>query len=260
MSARHAQEVGARTAELLARAAHVRSALEGAGSGVPAGTRADVERLLDAVAERLELGVDHTVVALVGGTGSGKSSLFNALAGLALADVGVRRPTTSEVTACVWAHDAGALLDWLAVPVTRRFERESALDGESQADLRGLVLLDLPDHDSVEPEHRRVVDRVLPHADLVLVVVDPQKYADDALHTGYLRHLHGHETSMLVVLNQLDTVPEGARDAVLEDVGRLLREDGLAHVRLLGLSAATGSGVAELRRALADAVAAHGLA
>lgn len=260
MSARHAQQPGARTTQLLARTEQVRSALERAGTALPEDVRAEVEAMLDGVAARLELGVDHTVVALVGGTGSGKSSLFNALAGLDLADVGVRRPTTSQVTACVWAHDAAALLDWLEVPVTRRFERESALDGESQADLRGLVLLDLPDHDSVEPEHRAVVDRVLPHADLVLVVVDPQKYADDALHTGYLRHLHGHEASMLVVLNQLDTVPESARDAVLEDVGRLLHEDGLAHVAVRGASAATGDGVAGLRGALAEAVGAHGLA
>ena len=49
----------------------------------------------------------------------------------------------------------GALLDWLGVDPERRIERESALDGESQAPLRGLVLLDLPDHDSIEPDTGR---------------------------------------------------------------------------------------------------------
>jgi len=212
------------------------------------------------VRERLALGVDHTVVALVGGTGSGKSSLFNAVSGLRFADVGVRRPTTSQITACVWGSDAGALLDWLGVDSERRIERESALDGESQVALRGLVLLDLPDHDSIEPEHRAVVDRLLPQADLLVWVVDPQKYADDALHTGYLQRLVGHEASMLVVMNQVDTVPADVREELLRDVGRLLVADGLTGVPVRAVSAQTGAGVAELRESLADAVAARSLA
>ena len=61
--------------------------------------------------ERLGHGVEHTVVALAGATGSGKSSLFNALAGADLSTVGVRRPTTSVTSACAWGEDASALLD-----------------------------------------------------------------------------------------------------------------------------------------------------
>ncbi|ROS27997.1 GTPase [Cellulomonas sp. PhB150] len=212
------------------------------------------------VRERLALGVDHTVVALVGGTGSGKSSLFNAVSGLKFADVGVRRPTTSQITACVWGSDASALLGWLGVDPERRIERESALDGESQVALRGLVLLDLPDHDSIEPEHREVVDRLLPQADLLVWVVDPQKYADDALHTGYLQRLVGHEASMLVVMNQVDTVPPDVRDELLTDVGRLLVADGLTGVPVRAVSAHTGAGITELRESLAASVAGRSLA
>jgi GTPase Era involved in 16S rRNA processing len=235
-------------------------ALARGGDRIPPSTAEAVERVLAGVRDRLALGVDHTVVALVGGTGSGKSSLFNALSGLQFADVGVRRPTTSQVTACVWAHDATALLDWLGVSRDRRIERESALDGESQADLRGLVLLDLPDHDSIEPDHRAVVDRLLPLVDLLVWVVDPQKYADDALHTGYLRHLVGHEAAMLVVLNQIDTVPVDAQAGLLRDVARLLEEDGLTSVGVHSLSARTGDGIPVLRGVLARAVAGHGIA
>jgi hypothetical protein len=51
----------------------------------------------------------------------------------------------------VWGRTgAGPLLDWLGVPPNRRFTRESALDGDDEAGLRGLVLLDLPDFDSIE--------------------------------------------------------------------------------------------------------------
>ena len=111
--------------------------------------RADLDRVL----ERLDLGVDHAVVALVGGTGSGKSSMFNALTTLAFADVGVIRPTTSEAAACVWGPPADALLTFLQVTRERRIQRESALTGADEADLRGLVLLDLPDHDSIATGH-----------------------------------------------------------------------------------------------------------
>ena len=245
---------GPRTAALLARVEQLDAALRRAGDRLAPDVVADTTSLLTSVRERLELGVDHTVVALVGGTGSGKSTMFNTLTGLEFADVGVRRPTTSRVTACLWAHDATALLDWLDVASDRRIERETALDGESQADLRGLVLLDLPDHDSVEPEHRAVVDRLVPMVDLLVWVVDPQKYADDALHTGYLRHLVGHEGAMLVLLNQMDTVPPARRGEILGDVARLLREDGLTDVRTLGVSARTGEGMLEVRGVLAGLV------
>ena len=48
--------------------------------------------------------------------GSGKSSTFNALTGLDLSSVGVRRPTTSWATACVWGQEgAEELLEWLGI-------------------------------------------------------------------------------------------------------------------------------------------------
>ncbi|TWH34138.1 GTP-binding protein EngB required for normal cell division [Isoptericola variabilis J7] len=182
-------------------------------------------------------------MALAGGTGSGKSSLFNRLTRLSFADVGVKRPTTARVTACSWSAGADALLDWIGVDRERRIVQSGELDGSVHGDLSGLVLLDLPDHDSVEPAHREVVDRVLPMVDLLVWVVDPQKYADDALHSGYLREQVGSESSMVVVLNQVDTVPAGQRENLEEDLARLLRDDGLEGVWVQGVSARTGEGV-----------------
>ncbi|MFF4622960.1 YfjP family GTPase [Nonomuraea jabiensis] len=205
-----------------------------------------------AVAERAgvrrTLSIDHTVAALAGATGSGKSSLYNALAGADLAAVGVVRPTTSAAQAALWdGEGSGPLLDWLDIP-----QRHPAT---SASDLSGLVLLDLPDHDSIQVSHRLEVDRLVELVDLLVWVVDPQKYADAALHDRYLRRLAAHRGVMLVVLNQVDRLPESAVDRCLRDLRRLLDEDGLAGVPVLPVSARTGAGLAELRALLNDRVA-----
>jgi GTP-binding protein EngB required for normal cell division len=207
---------------------------------------------------RLRLSGDHTVVALAGATGSGKSSTFNAVTGLDLAATGVRRPTTSWTMACVWgAEGADELLGWLGVPQRHRVMRDSMLDepgGEHSLD--GLVLLDLPDHDSTEVAHHVEVDRLVKMADLLVWVLDPQKYADAAIHDRYLRPLAGHRDIMLVVLNHIDEVPPGRRAAMIGDLERLLATDGLQTVPVIPTSARTGEGIAELKRAIAGEVSA----
>ena len=92
-------------------------ALAAGGEQLDAATVASARQIIAKVGERSALAGDHTVIALAGATGSGKSSLFNALAGRDLAEIGARRPTTSIPAAAVWgAQSAGELLDWLGVP------------------------------------------------------------------------------------------------------------------------------------------------
>ncbi|MEZ5383391.1 MAG: GTPase [Microthrixaceae bacterium] len=208
---------------------------------------------LEGARARLGHGSTHTVVALAGATGSGKSSLFNALLGDDLAPVGVRRPTTSHARAAVVGGGAESLLDWLEIP--RRHHVEPTQTTDDAADLTGLVLVDLPDHDSTEAAHRAEVDRLVKVVDAFIWVVDPQKYADAALHEGYLRRFAGHSAVTLVVLNQVDLLAPADRSATQEHLGRLLGEDGLIGARVLALSARTGDGVAQLRQELAARVA-----
>ena len=213
--------------------------------------------LVERAGSRLALSRDHTVVALAGSTGSGKSSLFNALARLKLSPVGVRRPTTGMAHACVWGplEPANRLLDWVGVLPRQRFVRESALDGDDEAALHGLVLLDLPDFDSVERSHRLEVDRLLGLVDQVVWVVDPQKYGDRILHNAYLKQFKQHSDITIVVLNQADRLSPADTDIVLTDLKKLLDEDGLAGVPAMATSAKQPGMLNELREALEKTVA-----
>ncbi len=218
---------------------------------------ADAEDVLARAGDRMRLSARHTVVALAGGTGSGKSSLFNRLAGAELSAVGVTRPVTSQAHACVWDEQgSGALLDWLGVPARHRYSRASALDGGEQ-DLAGLVLLDLPDHDSVMSHASDLADRFVSLADVLVWVLDPQKYADAAVHDRFLVPLASHSGVLVVVLNQADLLDGGQLDDCVADLRRLLDAEGLHDVPVMVTSAVTGYGLAELRALLADGVAAR---
>ncbi|MFD5901511.1 GTPase [Streptomyces microflavus] len=216
-------------------------------------TLAEAGRVLDEAAARQRLSSRHTVVAIAGATGSGKSTLFNALSGAQISDTGLRRPTTSQPIACSWTDGAAGLLDRLAIPGRLRRRPHPGPAAFDEA-LQGLVLVDLPDHDSAATAHRDQVDRVLALVDAVIWVVDPEKYADAALHERYLRPLAGHAEVTFVVLNQIDRLPGEAADLVLDDLRRLLDEDGMAlgehgepGATVMSLSALTGDGVPELR-------------
>lgn len=200
--------------------------------------------------ERGGLSAEHTVVALAGATGSGKSSVLNAVAGTAIAQPGVRRPTTSHAMAAVWGAGADPLLDWLEVG--RRHEMEHQTPA---GDATGLVLLDLPDHDSVVTEHRMRAERLVQRADLLVWVVDPQKYADAALHEGFLRPLAGRAEVVVVVLNQADRLTSDETTSMLTDLERIVAEDGLKGARVLAVSAKTGQGIDQLRDLLRVAAA-----
>ncbi|GAA1340958.1 GTPase [Arthrobacter roseus] len=213
--------------------------------------------VLERASGRRSLSSEHTVVGFFGATGSGKSSLFNAVTGQTLASVAARRPTTSEPLAAVWgAENSEPLLDWLEVPHRHVMPSDDAPENRSSKNAPGgIILLDLPDFDSTALQHRDVVERLAGQVDVLVWVLDPQKYADAALHHDFLRPLASHGAVTLVVLNQIDKLAEKEVKPVVASLRGILADDGLKKVTIRTTSATTGDGVSELRdaiRAFAD--------
>lgn len=184
-----------------------------------------------AVRTRLAYPDDILVVALAGGTGSGKSSLFNALNEEDLVDVGGIRPTTNRPAASSPpSGHVDAYLERLGIEERHRSDHD------------GLCLIDLPDHDSVETAHRDWVDELLPVVDVIVWVTDPEKYRDDRLHSGYLQPMARHSDQFLFVLNQTDRLTAADVDAIKEDLRRALEEDGIADPTIIPVAAAPPAG------------------
>ncbi|KAF2419232.1 GTPase [Microbacterium sp. B35-30] len=233
------------------RAEDLRVAADAAEGRIADEVIAAARLALQRAGERSQLSAEHTVVALAGATGTGKSTLFNLLTGADLARTSQQRPTTAFPLAAIAessdiAAGSAALLDWLGVKERHELD-VSARHPE------GLVLLDLPDHDSVVTEHRVRADHVTERADLLVWVTNPQKYADAVLHSRYLIPLAGHEDSVVVVLNQLDRLTHEDAAACLADLTRLVQADGV-RARILGTSARSGEGMPQLEALIARAV------
>jgi energy-coupling factor transporter ATP-binding protein EcfA2 len=210
-------------------------------------------------AARLGFPSDAYVVALVGGTGVGKSSLLNALAGTEVSRASVRRPTTARPVGWVpqaAGDELGELLDWLGVAPDDVHETSSA-------ELGRVAILDLPDLDSTSADHRERVEAILPRIDAVVWVTDPEKYADAVLHDDFLVRWLPRLARQLVVVNKADRLTPDEAEAVRRDLERDLtrlatggdRAGRVPPVPVILTSAAGGnSGTEALRRWLVEQV------
>ena len=242
--------------ELAEQAAALGDAVEAGGRELDPSKVDHAVNLVEKVRERTSIAGNHTVVALAGATGSGKSSLFNAIVGEQVSRIGAKRPTTSAPTAAIWGREsAGPLLDWLGVKARHTVGENGPAAAEVLGTLDGLVLLDLPDFDSRVSAHREEAHRILELVDVFVWVTDPQKYADALLHDEYIAALSGHGAVTLVVLNQSDRLTPESVEACRHDLRGLLAQDGMPGATVLVTSAVTGAGVPELRQRLANAVA-----
>lgn len=207
------------------------SALQRRTDAAPGPTRrARAERLqrhvVDYLLPRARDASAPLIVVILGSTGSGKSSLFNGLAGRALSPSGVLRPTTRRPLAVVHPDDAAA--DLLPGMVGR-----GALELSSDSGARrGLVLVDAPDFDSVELANRELAVELLEAADLVIFVTSATRYADQ-VPWSILGRARQRGVPLLAVLNRLP--PEaGDAAAVAADYRHLLERGNLDEAGAFG--------------------------
>ncbi len=169
------------------------------------------------------------VIAIAGGTGSGKSSLLNAVAGRRIAETGVLRPTTEQALAWIPTEPETGLVELLdRLEIEGRYEQDV---------LPKLAIIDLPDHDSIVLRHHQIVERLLPEVDAVVWVFDPQKYRDPLIHEEYIARLLEYQDQFLFVLNQIDLLGQHDLTALRDDLIKSLEEDGIGAPRVFELAA-----------------------
>jgi GTPase Era involved in 16S rRNA processing len=136
------------------------------------------------------------IVAFMGGTGVGKSSLLNRLAGKAIARAGVERPTSREVTLY---HHHSVAINHLPEQLPLAQIKIAEHDNESR---KNIVWIDMPDFDSTEQSNKHQVLEWLPHIDVLIYVVSPERYRDEK--AWRLLLAEGGRHAWLFVLNQWD--------------------------------------------------------
>ena len=173
------------------------------------------------------------LVALVGSTGAGKSTLVNSIVGAHVSATGVRRPTTnSPVLAC---HPDE--IDWFAennfLPTLPRVRQEGLArpgrDGllvlaASEGMPRGIALLDTPDIDSVVQAHHEFALQFLDASDLWLFMTSASRYADGPV-WEILQHARDRKASLGVVLSR---IPQAYRTELVDHFNAMLDANGIA--------------------------------
>ncbi|HVK09631.1 MAG TPA: GTPase [Gemmataceae bacterium] len=152
----------------------VRGWLDGAHrKPLPLIARASLEGMVNDLrrqAEALDVDRPLLVVMLMGGTGVGKSTLLNALAGGAVAQASFTRPTTRDPV--VYYHES-VKPDRLDPAL-----RHCRLAPHDRPALVQKILVDTPDLDSNDIVNREKLKALLPVADVVLYVGSQEKYHD----------------------------------------------------------------------------------
>ena len=173
-------------------------------------------------------------VVFLGGTGTGKSTLFNVLCGTPLSETGVERPKTTGPI--LYAHEACRVQEEIpfsgmqvtvrqaspgdAGPTRGMSGRLLVLEHDRE-DFSHMILADTPDLDSVDPANRRVAENLYLLSDAVIFVASQEKYADELPYLFLLRVLR-EQRLCYFILNKAGDALSG------EDVLSILRKENFS--------------------------------
>ncbi len=157
------------------------------------------------------------IVAFMGGTGVGKSTLLNRLAGKTIARTGIERPTSHEVT--LYHHQSLSLQNLPSKLPLDKIKTSQHSDIAHQ----NIIWIDMPDFDSTELANKHLVLQWLPHIDVLIYVVSPDRYRDNQ--AWQLLLAEGQNHGWLFVLNQWDL----GQQAQYDDFKQQLTQAGFNH-------------------------------
>ncbi|MCZ6601930.1 MAG: 50S ribosome-binding GTPase [Planctomycetota bacterium] len=170
--------------------------------------------------------VAPVIAVLAGGTGVGKSTLFNTLAGKKVSEISVKRPCTTAPLVYHHRDHSDALAGPSFLPGYARGQEKVDSDGKgvvlvphSDDALHNVILIDSPDFDSVSDRNRDLSEDLLRLADLIVYVVNPEKYADDEV-WRVIRKIGGMGHRTLFLFNRA----HGEKDEAVQHFRELLLE------------------------------------
>jgi 50S ribosome-binding GTPase len=179
------------------------------------------------------------LVALVGSTGAGKSTLVNSVVGTQVSMTGIRRPTTNSPVLACHPDDVGWFAENVFLPTVPRVRQEglarSGRDGllvlaANKGMPKGVALLDTPDIDSVVEAHHAFAHQFLDASDLWLFMTTASRYADATV-WELLQHARDRGAALALVLSR---IPSAAGPEVVEHFDAMLAANGLdGHQRFL---------------------------
>ena len=172
------------------------------------------------------------LVALVGSTGAGKSTLVNSIAGNQVSLTGVRRPTTNSPVLACHPDDIHWFAENMFLPTLPRVRQEGLArpgrDGllvlaASEGMTKGIALLDTPDIDSVVRAHYDFAYQFLDASDLWLFMTSASRYADAPV-WELLQHARDRGAALGVVLSR---VPPSHRAELVSHFHAMLDANGV---------------------------------
>src|SRR5215471_3271546 len=176
------------------------------------------------------------LVALVGSTGAGKSTLMNTVVGKQVSATGIRRPTTNSPVLACHPDDMRWFAENVFLPTLPRVRQQGlAMPGRdgllvlaaSELMPQGVAILDTPDIDSVVEAHHEFAHQFLDASDLWLFVTTARRYADAAV-WEMLKDARDRGAALAVALSRVPPASAGELSAHFDS---MLVANGLGDVR-----------------------------